>query len=152
MLRYVCCAVLCLTAGILTGPAWAQTTALDQLKGTWVIDVDRTLEFAQQSPKYTPEEGERLPAQLKMLRGLLKMHITGRQVITVRGDREQVVDFTPQTVTEDQAVLKVQSHGQEVTLTFTLKEGGVMHMKSSGTDDMDYFLWRKSRPPIAAGP
>ncbi len=128
-----------------TGVSLAQATALEKLKGTWVIDYDRTLAYMKESPKYTPEEGERLSDQLKMLRGLMKIQITGSQVITARGDRRQALRYTPGEIGTDKAVLLATARGQEVRLTFTLFPGGVMNMRSGGTDDMDYFIWKKAR-------
>lgn len=144
-MRKFLCTFLCITAAVVATHGYAQTTALERLKGTWVIDYDGTLEYAKNSPKYTPKEAAVLPGQLKLLRGLMKMQITDTQVVTYRGDRRQALAYTPEDVGTDRVVLKTAARGQEVTLTFTFKAGGGMNMRSSGSDDMDYFLWKKAR-------
>ncbi|MCA9403244.1 MAG: hypothetical protein KC897_05630 [Candidatus Omnitrophica bacterium] len=145
------CLTLFLAAGTVAVNAYAQPDTSERLKGTWVIDYNGTLEYAQTSPKYTPKEAAVLPGQLKLLRGLMKIQVTDTQVITHRGDRKQVVAYTTADADADRVILKTEARGQQVTLTFTFLPGGGMNMRSSATDDMDYFVWRKLRPPGDAG-
>lgn len=144
-MRQLLCLTLCLAACTVATHGHTQTAVPGWLKGTWVIDYDRTLENVQSSSTISVKEAATLPGQLKLLRGLLKLQITDRQVVTFRGDRKESVAYQVEEINKNTVLLTANARGRQVILTFTLQPGGGMHMGSSATDDMDYFLWKKAR-------
>jgi hypothetical protein len=47
-----------------------------------------------------------------------------------------------ESVSESVAVLAIKANGKEGKVTLTLMDGKFMNMKSTGTDDMDYYIWK----------
>lgn len=138
--------IICLSVvGLSRGSAAEPSRRAQELYGTWVIDIPRTLANAKTSPKYTEQDAARLPGQLKLLRNLMKIEITAKSVVTFRGDRSQSLAYHVESSANNQVVLTGSARGQAVTLTFTLMDGDVINMRSSATDDMDYFIWARKR-------
>ncbi|MBZ0165430.1 MAG: hypothetical protein K8I00_01395 [Candidatus Omnitrophica bacterium] len=137
--------ILCLSVLNVTGASAGEQALAEKLRGTWVLDTSRTLTYAKTSPKYTEKDASRLPGQLKLLRNLMKIEITAQHVITFRGDRSQPLAYRVESSAHNQVVLTGRTRGQDVTLTFMLIDGDAMNMRSSGSDDMDYFIWTRDR-------
>ncbi len=131
--------------------AFAQENVFESLQGHWVVDLDRTLEYIKNSPKYRPEEEERMPEMLKMIMGRMSMEIKENEIIYYRGilksDEFRSVPFSVETKDSEKAVLKFLGPAdEEVFLTFTFLAHGQMNFKTSqvGAGDFDYYIWKRA--------
>lgn len=115
---------------------------LSKIAGLWEVEFDRTMEEAKKSPKYKPEDAANMPAMIKGMMTRMKVKFSDKEVTFVQGGKEMSMPFTVQSGTDTTAVLAVKQGGKEQTLTVTLVDGKFLKVKSSGTDDLDYFIWR----------
>jgi hypothetical protein len=122
-------------------PLFADAT---RFYGTWQVDFERTMEESKKSPKYVPGDAERLPVIVKTMMNALTLKITGQAVTYVQGTRELSL---PYRLERDDAstVLVVTQDGKQFTLTLSLRDGQVMNVKSSGSDDLDYYIWKRTQ-------
>lgn len=130
--------IFCLWAG--------PSSAADAVKftGEWKIDLERTLEEAKKSPKFKPEQAESLNRSMARVAGELSLRITDKEVVLIPGAKEVSFPYTVESGSDTSVVLAVNEKGNSVKLTLTLIEGKFLNMKSSGSDDMDFFVWKKS--------
>jgi hypothetical protein len=133
-----------LVAGCYAVFAVGHAAALDAAKfaGLWELDFDRTMEEAKKSPKYKPAEAEKMPAMIKGMMERMKLKFSDQEFAFVQGGKETSVPYTVQSGTDTSAVLGVRQGGKDFTLTVTLIDGKFLKVKSSGTDDLDYLIWK----------
>tara|TARA_R100000027_G_scaffold7146_1_gene5484 strand:+ start:2654 stop:3109 length:456 start_codon:yes stop_codon:yes gene_type:complete len=112
--------------------------------GEWSVDFDRTMELAKESPKYSEKDAERMPATVQRMMKMMKIRITPEELAYLRGKKEMSLPYSILESTDTKAILSVPVRGQEVTMTFTLIDDEFMNFTSSGSDDMDYYVWTKS--------
>jgi hypothetical protein len=124
----------------------ARPLAADVAKfhGTWEVDVDRTMLEVKKSPKYTPEDAERLPAVVKRMMATLRIRVTDKTITYLQGSEEMSVPFRVERSTETSAVLVLSQGGKDFTLTLSLREGKYMNVKSTASDDLDYYIWKRA--------
>lgn len=123
-----------------------QASALEASKytGTWELDFDRTMEEAKKSPKYKPSDAAEMPAMIKQMMQRMKLKLSDKEFAMVQGGKEMSTPYTVQSGTDTTAVLAVKIRDTEQTLTVTLLDGKFLKVKSSGTDDLDYLIWKKA--------
>ncbi len=110
--------------------------------GTWVIDYDRSLAEAANSPKYTPADAEKMPAIIQKLMERMKIQISDTEIVYIMGDRRQALAYTVISQDGDGLVAEAQAGDEKASVTFTLIDGKYMNFKSSASDDMDYYIWK----------
>ena len=118
--------------------------ALDasKLAGLWEVDFDRTMEELKKSPKYKPEDIEKMPAMIKGMMARMKVKFSEKEFAFVQGGKEMSLPYTVQSETGASSVLAVKQGNQEQTLTVTLVDGKFLNVKSSGSHDLDYYIWK----------
>lgn len=124
-----------------TGGITAADLKIDAFSGTWSVDFDRTMEEAKKSPKY---DGERVPAMIKRMMAKMKIDMTDKEMTYIRGAKEMKMPFTVKSSDDQSVTVSVKQGDQEATIKFTLIDGAFMNFNSSGSDDMDYYIWKKA--------
>lgn len=111
--------------------------------GEWSVDFDRTMEESKHSPKYSPEMAERMPAMIKRMMETMRIRFTAAEVVYVIRGKEQAYPYTVVKADASGAVLQTRLNEKDFTLTVRLIDGALMNFRSSGTDDMDYYIWKR---------
>ncbi len=137
-LRSLVAALLCLF--YLGGHAAALDAA--KFNGLWEVDFDRTMEELKKSPKYKPEDIEKMPAMIKGMMARMKVKFSEKEFTFVQGGKEMSLPYTVQGETGASAVLAVKAGGKDQTLTVTLVDGKFLNVKSSDSNDLDYYIWK----------
>ncbi len=127
---------------------FAQEDTLELLNGKWTVDYDLTIENAKNSPKYSEEMAAKMPEMVKSFMNHMTLEIADAMVIYHMGEKSQEMAFEVDSIDGDTVVLKLIVPDQEVCLTFTLMADQKMNFKSSGSDDMDYYIWHKTEQPV----
>jgi len=122
---------------------------LDRFLGYWIIDQQATLENAPHSPKYSvQDDGPRMPEMIAKIADRMSLEVTPTEIIYYQGSDQNApsrkVPFIVDVVEAEKVVLKTESAGQEVYLTLTLAGDRQMNFRSSQTDDLDFYIWRKA--------
>ena len=118
--------------------------ALDASKfvGLWEVDFDRTMEELKKSPKYKPEDIEKMPAMIKGMMARMKVKFSEKEFTFVQGGEEMSLPYTVKSETGASSVLAVKPEGKDETLTVTLIDGKFLNVKSSDSNDLDYYIWK----------
>jgi len=113
------------------------------LKGTWAVDHELTMENMKKNPKFEPETVDKFSAIIKQLIEYLKVEVTDSTIIYHTGPKKQELGFTVESSPSDKVVLRVRQLDQFFTLTFMFLKDGAMTFTSTGSDDMNFYIWRK---------
>ncbi|MGK7943282.1 MAG: hypothetical protein AB4058_02305 [Microcystaceae cyanobacterium] len=116
---------------------------LSKIEGLWLVDYDKTLEEAKKNPELSAEEIEQMPKIIKRLIETMRIEITENSLIYRRGNRETTILCSFKNMTEIKIIALCNNQNQEATLTFTLIENKYLNFKSSNSDDMDYYIWKR---------
>ena len=114
-----------------------------KILGNWKISVDRSVELCKTSPKVKPEDHEKLSSHIQRQADKLKMEITETNLKITSGTRVGA-DFAynvDSTDTDAQTVTASLKEVDGVTIIFKVIDNVYLNYVSSGTDDMDYFVW-----------
>ena len=111
--------------------------------GVWGVDFDRTMEAAKKSPKYSEQEAERMPKMIERMMGMMKIKLTDREMIYVRGSREMALPYTVKAASKQSTTVQFSQNKKTFEVQFTLIDGKYMRFTSSGSDDMDYYIWKR---------
>ncbi len=112
--------------------------------GKWTVNYELTMEESKKSPKYQPGLDEVMGKIIKKMVEQMKLEITADEMIYSMGDNKQSAPYTITSTGDDGKSLTVTSQAgdKEVQVTFTLIDDKYMNFKSTGTDDMDYYIWQ----------
>lgn len=112
--------------------------------GKWTVSYELTMEESKKSPKYQPGLSESMGKTIKKMVERMKIEITAEEVIYSMNDNEQAAPYTiTSTGTDGKSLIATSQAGdKEVQITFTLINDKYMNFKSTGTDDMDYYIWQ----------
>jgi hypothetical protein len=124
----------------IAGAALAENLDMSRFVGLWGVDYERTMEEGKKSPKY---DAEKMPAMIKGMMTKMKIRLTDSEMIYVRGAREVKMPYTVTSSDARSVTAGVSQGSQEITLTFILIDGEYMNFKSSGSDDMAYYVWKR---------
>ena len=137
---------------ILTVPvaeAWAEMP--DELKGSWVLDASATEEHLKTSPRWKAEDAKYLPTVLKRMSQFLFEFEESAIVSTMRG-RQQIIPVVLKENSGNGYVFEGRVRDQSLTLTVSFVDDQTINIRSSASDDMDYFLWKRGELASGAGP
>jgi hypothetical protein len=121
----------------------------EAIKGTWVIDAEASEAQMKTSPKWKAEDAQYLPRIMERM-ALVRYLFEGDTITVSMRGKEQPMPVTLKTSNEKKWIFEGQAGEQTVTLTVSLNDQGCMNIKSSATDDMDYYLWKRGNPEPAA--
>ncbi|MBF0198535.1 MAG: hypothetical protein HQL32_12535 [Planctomycetes bacterium] len=113
-----------------------------ELKGTWILDAKASEAYIQTSPKWKPKDAKYLPKIMKRMSQVLYTFKDDSIIAAMRG-KEQAFPITSVEREGENFLCKGNIKGKEVTLTVSLRKDGVINIKSSTTDDMDYYIWKR---------
>ncbi len=114
--------------------------------GKWTIDYDRTMEETKKSPKYKPEVDQLFGMLIQNKVEEMKLDITSDKVIISKDGQEQIDAYTVTfTGSDGRTMIATSAAGDEqVQMTFTLIGDDYINFKSTGSDDMDYCIWKRA--------
>lgn len=127
---------------------WCSTTLaanmdMSKFVGQWEVDYDRTLTEGKKSPKYNEKMAERMPAMIKRLMAKMKIKLTEKEMTYIMGTKEMKLPYSVKSADAKSVTISIKQGQKEVTVVFTLIDGKYMNFKSSGSDDMHYYVWKK---------
>jgi hypothetical protein len=120
----------------------------DALKGTWVIDAEASTAYMKTSPKWTDKDAEHLPMIFKHLAGVVYI-FADNTIAVATGKERQTYAATLKSRDGNTYVFDTKAGDQPITLTATLTAAGKLNVRSSATNDMDYYLWQRGQPAAA---
>jgi len=122
----------------------AKDMGIAAFAGLWEVDFDRTMEEGKKSPKYDKTTAERMPDMIKKMMAMMKVKVTDKEMVYLRGTRKMAFPFAVKSSDEKSVTGTMKLGPNEATVVFTLIDGVYMNFKSSASDDMDYYVWKKS--------
>ena len=142
--------IICLIMSLLLWGCDKPTVELDMssFAGLWEVDFDRTMEAVRQSPKYTEDMAEDMPEIVKRMMSKMKIQLTDTAMVSLFGSNSMAIPFTVTSATADHVTATVQEGGQVATLDFFLIDQKYMTFKSSVSDDMHFYIWKKVDPTV----
>ena len=145
-----------LIVGIVLAVFWvpgALSEGMDigEFVGHWEVDFDRTMEEVKKSPEYNPEDAEKLPKIVKRMMQRMKIRIEPDNVVYWMGKRQEAFPFTVTAASDTTVTANTEQHGKTATFVLTLVEGRYMNLKSSTSDDLDYYIWKPATEAGNAG-
>ncbi len=133
---------LCLVF-VMFGSLNVQAQLHDDVVGVWQLDREETESNIRQSPKWDEEIERVLPMILTKMEAI-NYNFTGAVLTVVQGERKQVFDYIVSSdAGANPVVLEMLVDGQTVNLEITFISDNQINIKSSETDDMDYYIWKR---------
>jgi hypothetical protein len=148
MSRFTVFGVLALVSVFFMGcgkSAEPDVTVESKIVGKWKINVEKSIERFKTSPKVKPEDHASLSTIVEMMAGKIQMEITSTELKAAMGSREQVMEYTVTSTDADaqSVTVSITAGKKEVTVVYTMVDDSHMYFVSSGTDDMDYYVWQR---------
>jgi len=112
--------------------------------GTWEVDVDRTLEAAKDSPQYDEKMAQRMPDMVEHVMSMIQIKVTDSDVVYLFGATEAAFRYSVTSADDTSVTVALAQGSNETSVVFTLVDDLFMNFKSSGSDDMDYYIWMKA--------
>ena len=137
-------AVLAIVALLSPAVVPAAEPDMSRFLGSWSVDYDRTMERAKESPKFS-EQDEKMSVMLQQLMEVMKMKITEREMVYIRGPKETPVAYMPKTQTKDVTTVSCSVGEHSFDVNLSLIDGAFLSLKSSGSDDMDFIVWKRDK-------
>ena len=113
------------------------------LMGTWMVDMDATMERARSNPDLSPEQLEQMPGVIEKMMNSMTLEMTPEAMVTKMGERERKATYTVKSTAPNNVVLAVKSGMQSAECTFELLPDSRMRYTSSATNDMDHYVWMR---------
>ena len=129
--------------GICSSCALDGNLDMSKFIGLWEVDYARTMEAGKKSPKYNEKDAERMPAMIKRMMEKMKIKLTETEMIYLRGSKEIKVPYTVKSSDKTSITISAKQGSIDAAVVFTLIDGEYMSFKSSGSDDMAYYVWKK---------
>jgi hypothetical protein len=113
-----------------------------QIKGSWVIDAEGSEAFMKTSPKWDAAGAKFLPTILKRMAQVTYAFEGDNFVVAMRGKEHKL----PVTLVKSEGnthIFEAKRGEKVMTITVTLNDKDQLNVRSSGSDDMDYYLWKR---------
>lgn len=120
------------------------------LKGTWIVDATATEANMKTSPKWKAEGSKYLPTIMKRMSQVMYAFDDDTITVTMRG-KKQPLKVALKHSEKKRYLFEGNVGGRVITLTVTITGEGNLNIRSSATDDMDYYLWKHGRPDKKTG-
>ncbi|MDQ7826949.1 MAG: hypothetical protein RDV48_29390 [Candidatus Eremiobacteraeota bacterium] len=137
--------VIVLIAASVLWAAPARGQGAQNFVGIWAVDYERTMEEAKKSPKYNAKEAAAMGEMMKRLMATMKVEFTTREMIYHRGGKTNAIPYTVKSNDGSKTILSCKAPRRDFEVVVTIREGGLMNFKSSGSDDMDYYIWKRGK-------
>jgi hypothetical protein len=122
-----------------------------ELKGSWVIDIDASVEYMKTSPRWVDADAKYLPSIMKRMAQMGYVFEEGAASLSFRG-KALALPITLQESREDTYVFETVVKEQVVFLTVIFMDDETINIRSSSSDDMHYYLWQRGELAGPAGP
>jgi hypothetical protein len=113
-----------------------------KVQGVWIVDAEASSKNLRTSPKWDESSEKSLPMLMKMI-SKMALVFDAESMKLLMPKREMKLPMKLKSSEESQFVFDASAQGKTFQVTISLRTDGVMNMKSTGSDDMDYFLWKK---------
>jgi len=113
-----------------------------ELAGSWVLDSEASEKFVKTSPKWDAEGAKFLPTILKRMAMVQYTFEEGSISVSMRGKAQKI----PASLVKSEGqvhTFEAKAGDKTFTITATINEKGQLNMRSSSTDDGDYYLWKR---------
>jgi len=127
-------------------PGSAQSVA-DEILGEWEIDPLGSMEDLDRLARWSSAseaEKEKLQASLERRANEMHLQITEDAVILRSGQKEASFSCSTRYQSSSLILLGCTTGETPVTITVARLTAATIKLLSSGTDDMDTFVWRKA--------
>ena len=124
---------------VLTVSGWAEV-----LKGTWVIDLVPSIQYMQTSPKWTDQTATHLPPILQRMSQVMCEFTDDSMVMSIRG-KKKILPVSLKSTQANVIIFERAVGDQPTTLTVTLMNGTNINIRSSISNDLDFYLWKRGR-------
>ena len=121
------------------------------LKGSWILDAAKTEANIKASPKWKPGDEKMLPTIFKHMAQVL-YSFNDEQVAASRRGKEMSIPIEKVESDADKHVISCQVQDKPMTITVTFVDKDTINIRSSMTNDMDYFLWKRGSLEGTDGP
>lgn len=121
-----------------------------ELKGSWILHAQATEDYVKTSPKWKAEDSKFLPTVIKRMSQVLYEFKDSAIIVSMRGKQQAI----PVVLTERNAkryVFEGTIRNTIVTMTVSFVDDATINIRSSTTDDMDYYLWKRGQLTNKAG-
>ncbi len=115
----------------------------EDMKGTWKLNHDESMELMKTSPKYKESERDMLSRTIKKREPLMTLTVTSSSATVAVGKRGQTIPFTVVSFTKAEVATKAKAGEKEFELKLKRIKGKFLQMVSSASDDMNFFAWEK---------
>lgn len=123
------------------------------LLGKWRVDVPATVEAGKQSPKFKPEDHDKMAAMIERMLGSMSLTLDEANVIFARGTKfMQSRAYTLKSDVDGVTTVTVLEGEKPVELAFTLEGDNRMRLKSSASTDMDFYVWTRAAGETGESP
>ena len=133
---------LCLATLLSSNSAFAKE--INQFIGKWSVNVDRTFEAAKTAQKFKPETEEENRRMLVHFAGTMQLELTESLISFIRGKSKEEISYIVKSSAPSSFIAEATPGDRAITLSFYLQEGKYLNIKSSVSDDMDFFIWEKT--------
>jgi len=117
--------------------------ATASIRGDCVIDADESIALFKTSPKYKESDEPMLSKTLQKRQAAMSLSITDEACAITFGKKPHVIPFTVKSSSAGEVATTAKAGDREFELTFKLIKGQFLQMISSGSDDMNYFAWKR---------
>jgi hypothetical protein len=117
---------------------------MSKFLGSWRVDFERTMEEAKKSPKYSAKDAKRLPTIIKKMMEMMAIKLADGSMSYARGSRETTIPYRVKTASGNSATVACSHGDKSFDVRFTLIDGKYMNFKSAASDDMDYYIWKRT--------
>jgi len=133
-----------LVAIAITGvaPIGAFAAMPEELKGSWILDAEATEKYMKTSPKWRAADEKYLPTILKRMSQVLYEFKGDTISVSMRGKR-QVLPVALKKSSSKKHVFEGEVQGKLLTMTVAFVDDATINIRSSSTDDMHYYLWKR---------
>lgn len=146
--REKCMSRIWIVMGALMILAFSTTATLaempEELKGTWILDAQATEHYIMTSPKWKPETAKYLPTIMERMSYYVFEFDEG-VIIASRRAKKETLPVALKENDKKKYVFKGEIRNQTITMTVTFVNDTTINIRSSATDDMDYYLWKRGR-------
>jgi len=113
-----------------------------ELKGSWILNAEATTEYMKTSPKWDEATAKHLPMIIKRMSKLVYLFEDDVITVSMRG-KGHALPVVLKSTDKKTYVFEAKAGKRVITLTVSINDAGNLNIRSSATDDMDYYLWKR---------
>ncbi len=122
----------------------AKANEINSFIGKWSVHTELTFEEVKQSPKFKPEEAEMGRKMLNRISKIMQLEIKETSMAFQRGKKITEMPYIIKASSPNSFEAEMTQKGKNYILKFKLIEKKYLSFKSSGSHDMDFYIWKRS--------